>query len=505
MRDHINKWPFSLLVLFLALVFGCTTKKSPKNYINNDASAIYSTNKVRPFKYGFTFNRTVCEKYFRERVNDFGIQNGDVIADVGAASGWLDGIYSVLVDSVTFYVQDIDTHYLDQTQLNNVVEFYSKQRLTPQTNQFHMVLGTEESTRLPEGTFDKIIIYNTLHEIENPDAIVADLSTKLKQGGKILIFDEFSSFYKKIIHPGCMIVGSEVKDVVSTFNEQGFYLTRMKEPENSVLNCLTFEKDQEAGEEYTQQRNKVSEYIAQLDLLNQKKISADSNLVLGIANQLKEHLEEIHMVYPTLMNYLGELADEWLEEGAKKNAIHTLKVALILYPENPKGFYLMGEALSESKRYEEALNHYSKAIQLDGTNMDYFDARGSALVNLKRYDEAIEDYYTAISSDSTDPDYYYNLGYAFDAMGDYGPAVDYYSIAIRLDPTDHSNIMDRAYAYLTLERIDEALADFDKAIELDPENWIYYINRAAVKKKNGDLDGAKLDRQLANKLKSKKK
>lgn len=46
----------------------------------------------------------------------------------------------------------------------------------------------------------------------------------------------------------------------------------------------------------------------------------------------------------------------------------------------------------------------------------------------------------------------------------------------------------------------EALQYFDKAIESDPMNFVSYFNRASVKMHLGDIEGAKIDFQLSQKL-----
>lgn len=49
-------------------------------------------------------------------------------------------------------------------------------------------------------------------------------------------------------------------------------------------------------------------------------------------------------------------------------------------------------------------------------------------------------------------------------------------------------------------KYDEALQYFDKAIETDPKNFVSYFNRASIKMHLGDIEGAKMDFQLSQKL-----
>ncbi|MBK8945190.1 MAG: tetratricopeptide repeat protein [Ignavibacteriae bacterium] len=46
----------------------------------------------------------------------------------------------------------------------------------------------------------------------------------------------------------------------------------------------------------------------------------------------------------------------------------------------------------------------------------------------------------------------------------------------------------------------EALQYFNKAIETDPKNFVSYFNRASIKMNLGDIEGAKMDFQISEKL-----
>jgi Flp pilus assembly protein TadD len=47
---------------------------------------------------------------------------------------------------------------------------------------------------------------------------------------------------------------------------------------------------------------------------------------------------------------------------------------------------------------------------------------------------------------------------------------------------------------------DEALHYFNKAIETDPENYVAYFNRASIKMRLGDIEGARKDFKVSENL-----
>ncbi|MCH8905185.1 MAG: hypothetical protein IIA45_14895, partial [Bacteroidetes bacterium] len=92
--------------------------------------------------------------YF-ENKNDlltfFDFHKGDIVAEVGVYEGKNVCGFSLLTDSITFYVQDIDTIHLTQTHFDKIIKRckrYKKQL----TNKFILCFGTITQTNLPDNT-----------------------------------------------------------------------------------------------------------------------------------------------------------------------------------------------------------------------------------------------------------------------------------------------------------------------------------------------------------------
>jgi SAM-dependent methyltransferase len=129
-----------------------------------------------------------------KRQNEFlGLTSGMVFADIGASSGYYDGAMAVFLDSVTFYLNDIDQHCLNEKNLNKVLKYYSELKGSPiqESNPFHYVIGTATRTNLPENKFDVIFSNATAHVLDYPDSILKDVHKNLKHDGHLFIRDEF--------------------------------------------------------------------------------------------------------------------------------------------------------------------------------------------------------------------------------------------------------------------------------------------------------------------------
>src|SRR5258705_2415373 len=116
-------------------------------------------------------------------------QPGQAVASIGAQCGRWEGAYAANADSINFFLEDIDSSYFNQKQVGFAWHYYDSLRGRPMTSTYTMITGTEESTLLPENTFDKIIIINSFHEFTRVDEMLADIKTKLKTAGIRYIYE----------------------------------------------------------------------------------------------------------------------------------------------------------------------------------------------------------------------------------------------------------------------------------------------------------------------------
>lgn len=152
----------------------------------------------RPYKCGPVLKKSQTQTF--DFLNQYlGIHSGDTFAEIGASSGYYDGAMAVYLEDVTFYLQDIDKGCLNEDNLKRVLKYYSKFKGEPieSSNTFHIAIGTETNTNLPENTFDVIYCNATYHALNHPDSILLDLYLSLKSDGTLSIRDEFVMDGKK--------------------------------------------------------------------------------------------------------------------------------------------------------------------------------------------------------------------------------------------------------------------------------------------------------------------
>lgn len=362
---------FFILCILIFIFSSCKpTKPLHRSYINNDSTSIFSTHPSRPFKYGYAYTKPECENTLRQTIINLDLHSGDIVADVGAASGYIEGAISVLVDSITFYIQDIDTNFLNQDQFTKVIDYYSNIKETPQTNRFEFVIGTEKTTELPEGLFDKIILQNTFHELKYKKDIINDIYTKLKPDGKLYITEQLSNKFKTRINKGCRIKAVTYDEVVKVLKRSKLYIANTSEPQNSFCNTFEFTKNKKDAQEYHKKVATVAPIITQLDEFYNNKIYLNPIQIEDLTALLKLNLIQLNNVFTDLKHCIYKIGDYWNEEKEYDKAKQILNLNISLFPQYSDSYESLGKVFFEENNYQCALKYYQTAYDLDTLNSE---------------------------------------------------------------------------------------------------------------------------------------
>ncbi|KAG6371676.1 putative stress-induced protein STI1 [Boletus reticuloceps] len=97
-----------------------------------------------------------------------------------------------------------------------------------------------------------------------------------------------------------------------------------------------------------------------------------------------------------------------------------------------------GNTQMSAKKYDAAIDSYSKAIALDPTNAVYFSNRAAAHSSKGDHTSAVEDARKAIEVDPSFVKAYSRLGHAHYNLGDYKAAAAAFSKGTELDPTNEN-------------------------------------------------------------------
>ena len=137
--------------------------------------------------------------------------------------------------------------------------------------------------------------------------------------------------------------------------------------------------------------------------------------------------------------------------------------------------------------YQQAVDHLTKAIELDSRIPDNYSNRAMAYQKLGKDDQAISDYTQAIALGQKDNVLYNNRGIAYMNTGEYDKAAADFTTALKGDHADKNTILaNRAEAYLRAEDYQNAVADYEALVEagVDPNGNRKVIGRIYLQMEN---------------------
>ncbi len=102
-----------------------------------------------------------------------------------------------------------------------------------------------------------------------------------------------------------------------------------------------------------------------------------------------------------------------------------------------------------------------------------YNKQGIELYRNKQYDQAIEVFSTAIDLNHEYKDAYINRGLVYKRLQQYEMAIADFTQVIRIDPNSDSAYLSRSECYDCVRKYDLSALDVDKAIELNPSKFTY--------------------------------
>ncbi len=130
--------------------------------------------------------------------------------------------------------------------------------------------------------------------------------------------------------------------------------------------------------------------------------------------------------------------------------------------------FVRGRTHYEQKEYSQAVDQYTKAIQMDGKDPQAFYQRGLAYVAQNEYQEAIADYTSALELNPRYVQAYYHRAIAHQLLGEHDQAIADYTRTLRLEPRLAAAFRHRGQVYSAKGDQERAKADLEEAQRLDP-------------------------------------
>ncbi|MBQ4103167.1 MAG: tetratricopeptide repeat protein [Clostridia bacterium] len=242
---------------------------------------------------------------------------------------------------------------------------------------------------------------------------------------------------------------------------------------------------------------RAEQYKKQWDKLNE---NPDFKQVLQSMNdsEKQEETERAKENKLTAWDYTRR-GDRAYTERNYKDAIEAYTKAIDLRNDFASDYNNRGCAYCANEDYQLAIEDFSKAIELDENYVEAYNNRGYIYDNQGMFDKALSDYTKAIKLSPNNAIFFNNRGYTLNNMGLYLKAIEDFTKSINLQP-DANPYRHRGNAYYHIQRYDSAISDLSKAIELNSKYKEAYIDRSKVYKMIGKPNLAKADEKIASSL-----
>ncbi|WP_281540241.1 class I SAM-dependent methyltransferase [Maribacter aestuarii] len=182
------------VILLLSLLFVCSCEGQKKNesdayvYKSGDFNGIGKWYMGREIAHVMGFQgMDWLERPEREAeentsilLKNMGINPTDVIADIGAGSGYHVFKMAPLAPEGMIYAVDIQDEMLQALQQKK--EARNMENIT-------LIKGSEKSINLPKNTVDKVLLVDVYHEFNYPVEMISSIKNALRPNGKLFLIE----------------------------------------------------------------------------------------------------------------------------------------------------------------------------------------------------------------------------------------------------------------------------------------------------------------------------
>ena len=176
------------------------------------------------------------------------------------------------------------------------------------------------------------------------------------------------------------------------------------------------------------------------------------------------------------------LADVLQRQGDVSGAIAAYEECIRIIPDEDIHTEL-AKLYLETKDYGKALEHCSKALEINPRYSPALFNLGNVYLYVQKYDKAIETYEKTVAIDPKAYGAYENIGLIYLRRGDPDTALEYFRKSLEISGGDCFTHVSMSRAFLKKGLYDKGLEQLDKALDLEPSASV----RESIEKDRRDL------------------
>jgi tetratricopeptide (TPR) repeat protein len=213
----------------------------------------------------------------------------------------------------------------------------------------------------------------------------------------------------------------------------------------------------------------------------------------------ERHFRAALQILPASAPILTRLAIALYEQGKFDEAYHAATRAVAIDGKNLDAHLIMLGCLRAQSRFSEAIAVCGRIVEVEPGFAQAFSMRGAMLSALDRHGEALVDHDRALALDPNSAPVHLNRGVTLSGIERLAAAVTSYDRAIELHPDYAEAHSNRGNTLRVMGRFEEALSSYERAITAKPELAEAHNNRGSALQGVGRFEEAlsSYDRAIA--------
>lgn len=137
----------------------------------------------------------------------------------------------------------------------------------------------------------------------------------------------------------------------------------------------------------------------------------------------------------------------------------------------------LGHYYRDRKEVNQAITHYTKAIEINGKKGQIYNSRGKLYLENGKPELALADFTKGVGASPKIAEIHINQGAAYGTLGNYNASLSSLTKGLALDPENKNGYSNRAMLYTLLDDHVKAIQDHDAYLKLNPNNANIWFER----------------------------
>lgn len=113
-------------------------------------------------------------------IQNMNLKAGEVVADIGAGTGYFTFKIAPLIPAGKIYAEDVQ---------DEMIDFLKNRKTALGLKNVEIIKGTDQSPNLPDNALDLAFMVDVYHELEYPHEMLQAIEKSLKPAGKLLLIE----------------------------------------------------------------------------------------------------------------------------------------------------------------------------------------------------------------------------------------------------------------------------------------------------------------------------